>query len=179
MLRYLLVVLTHGASTTLPRTLDSFREQVTPAPAEALLYVDGPDVGDAAYDAMVGRGIPWTIGGESEQHGFCDAVANAWADAVGSEGAFDHVFWLENDFVFRRPVDLNRLADLRHRSFFSTNPSLLRRDFMVENPWPADGEPFCEGRFGLELVQKGYSFGIWGDGDIWVDHIGRREGFGY
>jgi hypothetical protein len=68
---------------------------------------------------------------------------------------------------------------LSHRSYFTTNANLMRRQFMVENPWPADDLPECEGRFGIELVKRGYSFGVWGSGEPWTQHIGTRTGFGY
>lgn len=68
---------------------------------------------------------------------------------------------------------------LEHRSFFTTNPSLMRREFMRENPFPDDGVSECEGRFGIELVRCGYRFGYWGDGHPWVSHVGVRDGVGY
>lgn len=72
-----------------------------------------------------------------------------------------------------------RVPWLRHRSFFTTNPSLMRTDFMRENPWPVDGQAQCEGHYGIDLVQRGYEFGYWGAGEQWVDHIGVRTGIGY
>lgn len=66
-----------------------------------------------------------------------------------------------------------------HRAYFTTNPSLMRTDFIRENPWPADSEPHCEGRYGIHLVEQGYRFGFWGAGEPWVEHIGIRDGFGY
>ena len=68
---------------------------------------------------------------------------------------------------------------LEEREFFTTNPSLMRRDFMAQNPWPDDGEPYCEGRFGIGLRERGYSFGFLGRGEVWVEHVGTRSGFGY
>jgi hypothetical protein len=68
---------------------------------------------------------------------------------------------------------------LLHRSYFTTNPSLMRTAWMAENPWPDDNEPFCEGRFGIDLVERGFHFGVWGYGEPWVQHIGQRTGFGY
>lgn len=67
---------------------------------------------------------------------------------------------------------------LEHRSYFTTNPSLMRREFMAENPWPTYPSE-CEGRFGIDLLERGYSFGVWGDGEPWVAHAGVRTGFGY
>ena len=67
---------------------------------------------------------------------------------------------------------------LRQRSYFTTNPSLMTTAFMRENPWPVYPEE-CEGRFGLDLVEHGYSFGVWGSGEPWCEHIGTRTGHGY
>lgn len=67
---------------------------------------------------------------------------------------------------------------MRHRSYFTTNPSLMRTDFMKKNPWPDDGEE-CEGKYGLRLKEAGYAFGVMGKGETWVEHIGERNGFGY
>lgn len=66
---------------------------------------------------------------------------------------------------------------LEHRCWWTTNPSLIRRDFMVENEWPEGAE--CEGRFGIELRERGYRFGLWGDGSVGVEHVGVRTGKGY
>lgn len=68
---------------------------------------------------------------------------------------------------------------LKEHEFFTTNPSLMRREFMEQNPWPNDGQPSCEGHFGIALRDQGYSFGYLGRGEVWVRHIGARTGFGY
>lgn len=67
---------------------------------------------------------------------------------------------------------------LEHTSYFTTNPSLMTIGFMRENPWPSYPAQ-CEGRFGIDLHARGYRFGIFGDGEPWVEHIGVRSGFGY
>lgn len=72
-------------------------------------------------------------------------------------------------------------GDLRwllHRSYFTTNPSLMRRSFMASRPWP-EYEQQCEGLFGVDLVASGYAFAAWGEGEPWVSHHGVRTGFGY
>lgn len=69
-------------------------------------------------------------------------------------------------------------AWLKHSIYFTTNPSLMRRQFMVDNPWP-DKATECEGYFGIDLRERGYEFGIWGAGETWVRHIGARTGHGY
>lgn len=68
---------------------------------------------------------------------------------------------------------------LSHRSYFTTNPSLMRTAWMRTNPFIDDGEPHCEGRFGIDVVKRGFRYGVWGDGEPWVEHIGTRTGFGY
>lgn len=67
---------------------------------------------------------------------------------------------------------------LEHCSYFTTTPSLMTRRFMAENPWMSYVEQ-CEGQFGIDLIQRGYHFAVWGDGEPWVNHIGERTGFGY
>lgn len=80
---------------------------------------------------------------------------------------------LADDGSFTRPPEYHV-----HSAYFTTNPNLMRRTFMVDNPWPGY-ESECEGRFGIDLVSKGYEFGVWGDGSAWVEHIGERTGKGY
>ena len=63
--------------------------------------------------------------------------------------------------------------------WFTTNPSLMRRDFMAQNLFPDDGGTHCEGRFGVRLAQEGWSFGTWGDGTVYCHHVGVRTGHGY
>lgn len=67
-----------------------------------------------------------------------------------------------------------------HTSYFTTNPSLMRTKFLRDNPWPAD-QPQCEGIFGFQVRSREPSttFGVWGDGTPWCEHIGARDGFGY
>lgn len=67
---------------------------------------------------------------------------------------------------------------IEHRHYFTTNPSLMRRDWMQAHPWPYY-EAECEGRFGNDLKAEGALFGVWGSGERWVTHIGRRDGRGY
>lgn len=68
---------------------------------------------------------------------------------------------------------------LSHRAYFTTNPSLMRRGFMLSHRWPDDGLAECEGRMGAQLVGEGYYFGIVGDGTPGCEHVGERTGKGY
>lgn len=207
---------------------------VTPAPSSWQMHQDGE--GSPRIPEGLGRtSLTYITGGEprtppassglvrdayGKQYpiGFCRSTKASWECA--SRAVEDHVFWLEHDFEFLRPVDLRELASildrlphyaqmalmrdavnsdeiaagglyelrrdeytpldhwLSHRSYLTTNPSLMRTDFLRENPWPGyDSE--CEGRFGIDLVAAGYQFGAWGSGEPWVRHIGERTGHGY
>lgn len=67
---------------------------------------------------------------------------------------------------------------LEHGRYWTTNPSLFRADLAREEEWPSVKEG-CEGHHSISLREQGYSFGIWGEGEPWVEHIGERSGFGY
>lgn len=76
---------------------------------------------------------------------------------------------------------------LEHRLFWTTNPSLYRRE-VCNIDWP--DRPQSEGHFTLQLLRDGLGdvagddlrFGYWGrpDDGPWVEHIGvERAGHGY
>lgn len=195
----------------------------------ALAYLHGPiselwihdDSGDPANAAKLRRVFPgWQIVRTSTRSGFDGAIRSAWS-ALLDESTAPFVFHLEDDFRFRRPVDLGELAAvllhhetlaqlalrrqpwnptevaaggvveanpedftdregwLEHRRFFTTNPSLYRRDLMRRG-WPTGAA--SEGRFSADLFADGYTAGYWGaraSGE-WVEHIGHhRAGTGY
>lgn len=221
---YTLAILTHGKGRTLDQTLASFYDKVKPRPSHVIVHMDGRG-GNVPALTAAGPGADVHIG--SEQKGFCHATGHLWRWASQADTEF--VFWLEHDFVFLRPVDLDPLADvlradsklcqmqlmrtavsaeeisagglfesrlgeyervtpligdelhhwMRHRSYLTTNPSLMRTAWMAGNQWPDDDEPHCEGRFGIDVVNRGFYFGVWGCGEPWVEHIGHRTGFGY
>lgn len=112
---YLLAVLTHGNQREpLAASLASYMANVTPRPAEAVLFADGKL--DAAWDVTTGRagwGIRWRLENAAAPVGFCRATGELWQEAARSN--FEHVFWLEHDFTFNRPVDLNVLVGILDR----------------------------------------------------------------
>lgn len=67
---------------------------------------------------------------------------------------------------------------LEHRLFWTTNPSLYRRD-LIDQEWPP--APRCEAQFGAGLVAAGHTFAYWGDrhDEPWITHTGARAGHGY
>lgn len=231
LVNYQLICLTHGPTDFLHRTIASFREMVTPAPESSLLVIDRPgnDWAIAEYPQAPGR-LPWAYT-TLPAVGFCQATGIGWKAAAA--GTSRYVFWLEHDFEFVRPINLELLAfpldydpsiaqvslmrnavnveehkagglyELRraayknygadleiggqrayhswllHDAYFTTNPSLMTRRFMAENPWMSF-VPECEGRFGIDLRERGYKFAAWGQGEPWVKHIGDRgPGHGY
>lgn len=86
-----------------------------------------------------------------------------------------------------RPETYERRGDgstrwWEHRNFWTTNPSLFRTSFARSHRWLDDAdERFCEGKFGIRLMARDdrVRFGVWGAGDVWVEHIGVRAGTGY
>lgn len=246
-MNYRLAILTHGNMGPLFETMRSFREFVRPAPAETMVFYDGPlpfrgtvDDDDLMHlyqtmNRVTGVEIDaFSASGHDRGIGFCAATGQLWRNAMREdEVAIDYVFWLEHDFRFIRHVDLHDLAYvlagenkiaqvalvrnacnpteeaaggliesrpeayerreliigvdggenivhpyLVHRAYFTTNPSLMRRRFMLHNPWP--GHPRrCEGKFGIELEQRGWQFAHWGEGEVYVEHFGERNGHGY
>lgn len=66
---------------------------------------------------------------------------------------------------------------LIHRAYFTTNPSLMRSEFLRAHPFPTT--PQCEGLYGAQLRADGFAFGAWGSGEPWVTHFGERTGRGY
>lgn len=96
--------------------------------------------------------------------------------------------------IEQHPSDYAQVASggrqwLEHRRFFTTNPSLYRRDLCTAG-WPERQQ--SEGHFGFRLREHGLPwgipgeqvrFGFWGsiaEGRDWVWHIGdTRVGTGY
>lgn len=70
---------------------------------------------------------------------------------------------------------------MEQRSYWTTNVSLFSRRFAANNHWPVPSRVprNCEGIFGIELREQGYSFGMWGSGEAWTEHVGIRTGWGY
>jgi hypothetical protein len=217
----MLLLVTHGDAPTLTQTVESFALNITPKPTLLACVVDGP----GALPTLEPLG-QWEIIQHPRQLGFCDACATGWELAAAAVRAaqVEYVFWLENDFVFRRRqsgkrIGLARLAAvldtngrlaqmafvrqaanekekaagglveslgdavtrhdgwLEQNVYWTTNPSLIPRRTFLGWKWPTVSE--CEGKFGMALRDAGWSFGMWGDGRPWVEHIGVRTGKGY
>lgn len=84
---------------------------------------------------------------------------------------------LENGGVLGWPresftqVNLNGYGWLEHRNFWTNNPSLFRQSLTLRG-WPVAHS--SERAFGNDLLRDDrIRFGIWGDGEAWVQHIGE------
>jgi hypothetical protein len=66
---------------------------------------------------------------------------------------------------------------IEHSAYYTTNVNLMTVEFMARNPWTAARDQ-CEGKFGLDLLARGYNFAILGDGQPWIEHVGVRDGSG-
>lgn len=225
-MRYRLIVITDGRPGLLEETLRAFLARVSPRPS-AVSVID--DSGDEWYRRYLEDLLPEAFpdGTHLVSHpvrrGFCETVADGWQHAANP--GVEWVYWLEDDFVHRRPVDLRDLAYvlerqpqvaqmalyrnsvspeekrvggyirqnpadyarrgsgtaawLEHRRHWTTNPSLFSRSIPAAYAWPT--VEFCEGHFGFELREgrPETTFGIWGTGEPWVEHVGERVGAGY
>lgn len=124
MTKYVLAVPTNGRPC-LRETLESFREHVRPAPLRVLALMDGTEVkpwgGGESWP-----GIPWISALATPALGFCYAARELWRMVVRDEEAAEFAFWLEDDFVFERDVDLDELADVLRENERLTQMALMR-----------------------------------------------------
>lgn len=152
--------------------------------------------------------------------GFAGAIQAGW-DVILEHTDAEFVFHLEQDFTFRYPVPIDRMACeltahpelvqiallrqpwndaereagsiirthpeayeqcdgfIRHRKFFTTNPSLYPRR-ICERGWPQ--RDYSEGHFGISLFSEEPNryAAFLGQGEEWCFHIGdERAGSGY
>jgi hypothetical protein len=126
---------------------------------------------------------------EIAQMSFMRAAANTAELAAGGVVAnqrargsefIERTLWATSAWFHRDGPGDTALPWLDHDAYFTTNPSLMTTAFMAENPWPTEYTSWCEGRFGIDLKARGHRFGIVGQAEPWVEHVGTRdEGFGY
>jgi hypothetical protein len=118
--------MTDGRRDCLEQTIDAFGDLVTGPISERWIHDDS---GDPAYRAWLDFAFPgFRIVSTPGRSGFDGAIRSAWEMLrIASECPF--VFHLEDDFVFRRPVDLSRVAACLNR-----HPHLVQLAFRRQ-PW--------------------------------------------
>lgn len=105
-----------------------------------------------------------------------------WNDAEKAAGGVVELQPDEFHDAFLATHHGSRFDWLEHQLFWTTNPSLIRRQHIIDHPWPNVEQ--SEGIYTRQLLDHDpdYRFGYWGarDSGEWVHHIGdRRAGTGY
>lgn len=154
------MVVTNGRRECIDRSVDAALANLHGLPWERILICD--DSGDSAYRDWLRQRFPSdlvTVTGEGEALGFAPAIRRA-LDAACSIRA-EHIFWLEDDFIVQRPVDLAAMADtLDARSYLSQ--MLLKRQPWFSNEVAAGGIIEADPH---RFTQCGND-----EGDRWVEH---------
>lgn len=70
------------------------------------------------------------VGGE--RAGFGGAIDRAWKYLIATQTEETFVFWLEDDFIIKRPVELDAMSEV-----LSKNPDLVQL-VLKRQPWNAD-----------------------------------------
>lgn len=105
-----LMVITDGRRDCLQRTLDSFELCVNQDHiARRVIVNDSPD---PTYSDWVDTlGFDEHVRPQPRRRGFAGAIAAGWAAVADT----DHIFHLEDDFVFTRHVDLRAMTSVLER----------------------------------------------------------------
>lgn len=121
-----LVVMTDGRSDCIERSIPAALANLKGLDLAPLIISD--DSGDRSYQAWLAETFPTaTVLTTAERTGFAPAVRRAWAAAVATSAPW--VFWLEDDFIVERPVDLAAIADV-----LAAHPHLTQM-VLKRQPW--------------------------------------------
>lgn len=112
-----LVVVTHGRRECIAETIPSALENLKGLPIVRCIVSD--DSGDPDYWAWLRLTFPSFELVTGKPGGFAANTARAWDAALASGQRL--VFWLEDDFRFERPVDLDGMAQV-----LDDNPHVLQ-----------------------------------------------------
>lgn len=132
----LLLVMTDGRAELgyLQRTLEAFDRQVTGTVTRRVIHDDS---GDPAYADWLRGTYPdyevITAGRVGSRSGFDGAIRSAW-EQVSAMVGYEWVFWLEEDFEFVRPVDLDVVADVLERCPHLAQMAFRRQACYVGEP---------------------------------------------
>ncbi len=102
-----LVVVGDGRFEYLQQTLASARDAIT-HPITTRIMID--DSGDTGYGQILEQFYPEFVHVHGGRRGLAGAVQAGFDAALASDP--DYVFWLEEDWLFERPVEMKAMADL-------------------------------------------------------------------
>lgn len=122
-----LLVVTDGRRDYITQTIPSALESFQGPLSELWIYDDSGDADHRLWlvEMFPGFHVFWHPDG---RQGFGGAVREAWAFLRRRSDA-EHIFHLEDDFVFARPVDLTRMADV-----LDAHPDLVQLA-LRRQPW--------------------------------------------
>lgn len=143
------------------------------------------------WEAIAGYGLPWAFVVEEDFTFDRDVDLSSMQRVMNDrphlvQMALRRQAWSRPELAAGGIIEMapDRYEDhpthLEHREFFTTNPTLLRRDFVTHNPWPRGAG--SELRFAREVFRnESLRSGYWGarTDDPWIIHHGERTGSGY
>lgn len=155
-----MMAVTNGRRECIDRSVDAALANLHGLPWERILICD--DSGDPTYRDWLRQRFPSdlvTVTGEGEALGFAPAVRRAIDTACSIKA--EHIFWLEDDFIIQRPVDMGAMARvLSTRSGLSQ--MLLKRQPWWSNEVKAGGI--------IEANPERFTQCSNMAGDRWVEH---------
>lgn len=181
------------------RSWASLREMMPPTDYEVVVNDHAHELGfdgaiRAGWDLALQTDAEWVVGMELD---FTFRLPVPLNDMIGVLRAHPHLVqmallrqpWSPEErevggIIQQRPETYTRRswdghAFIEHANFTTTNVAVWPR-WVVERGWPRGRE--SEGRFGLALFAEDSErrAAFWGDGSVWIDHIGDvRSGHGY
>jgi hypothetical protein len=124
-----LLVMTDGRRDCLARTVASATANLDGLITRGVIHDDS---GDANHRCWLAKAfVDFDIVHAGQRQGFGGAIRSAWSHLLAGPPT-DHVFHLEDDFLFNRPVPLDAMAEV-----LDTEPHLVQLA-LRRQPWNAD-----------------------------------------
>lgn len=125
-MKYRLIITTNGRYKCLDETLASFRDHVSPHPTDGYVFIDGAHFASETLNILAEH--PWTgwsTDWSQSPIGFCKAVQYGWDEGASCPADWC-VFWLEDDFLFERDINLDELSEVLTKNPQLTQMALMR-----------------------------------------------------
>lgn len=121
------IVMTDGRIDCLDRTLTSFEQHIPGPIHHRYLWDDTGNDDHFNYLRAAYRHLGWLpVRGLAGKEGFGGAIKSAWQWLLDHTDA-DHVFHVEDDFLFEKPVDLDTMAKVLDRRPYLAQMALRRQ----------------------------------------------------